>query len=238
MAFAHSKNSKLIAGSLALTGFLRSWEHTTEREMADVTVHGDDGHEYVPGLQNSQLTLAGVWDTTAAAGGMDATLATARGAAAATVITAAPDDMDVGDRAIIASAREATYSVAAPVGDAVSWAATWPVDGVVDVGICLHALEAETADGNDTAVDQAASSANGGAATLHITAYSGLDSIVVAVQDSSDNETFADLIAFDSAAAVGAQHKTVTGTVNRYVQAEWDVTGTGSATFAVVFARR
>jgi hypothetical protein len=238
MAFGHGKDARLLADAVALTGYLRSWEHTTERELADVTVHGNDGHRYVPGLDSGSLSLAGVWDTNAAAGGQDATLAAARGASNASVITAAPAGLAVGNRVISIEARESTYTVAAPVADAVAWSASWMAQGRVDVGVALHDLEAETADGSGTSVDNGASSAGGGVGVLHVTAFSGLTSADVAVQHSADDETWVDLVAFTQVTEATSERVVTTATVNQHLRAEWDVEGTGSATFAVAFARR
>ena len=240
MAFVHGKNGRLLLDSLALSGYLKGWEHSTEREMADVTIEGDGGHKFIPGLDNGSLSLDGVFDNTAAAGGQDEVLDTARGASAASVITAAPEGFAVGKRVIPISARESNYAASSPVGDAVTFAASWMSEGQVDPGVALHDLTAETATGNGTSVDNATSSANGGVANLHVTAVSGTTpSATIKVQHSTDNSVWADLITFTAATAKTAERKEVTGTVNRYVRATWTISGTTpSFTFAVAFARR
>lgn len=236
MAFVHGKSGRLLLDSLALSGYLKGWEHSTEREMADVTVEGDGGHKFLSGLDNGSLSLDGVWDSTAAATGQDATLDTARGASSASLITAGPEGFAVGKRVIAISARESNYAAASPVGDAVTFAASWASEGQVDVGVALHDLTAETATGNGTSVDNTASSAGGGVANLHVTAFTGTTA-TVKVQHSTDNSVWVDLITFTAATATTAERKEVTGTVNRYVRATWTFTGT-SFTFAVAFARR
>jgi len=240
MAFVHGKDSRLLLDDLALSGYLKGWEHGTEREMADVTIEGDGGHKFLPGLDNGSLSLDGVFDNTAAADGQDEVLDTARGASSASVITAAPEGFAVGKRVIPISARESTYAVSSPVGDAVTFAASWMAEGQVDVGVALHDLTAETATGNGASVDNAASSANGGVANLHVTAVSGTTpSATVKVQHSTDNSAWVDLITHTAATAKTAERLTVTGTVNRYVRGTWTITGTTpSFTFALAFARR
>ena len=240
MAFVHGKSGRLLLDSLALSGYLKGWEHGTEREMADTTVEGDGGHKFIPGLDTGSLSLDGVWDSTATAGGQDEVLDTARGASAASVITAAPEGFAVGKRVIPISARESTYATSSPVGDAVTFSASWQSEGQVDVGIALHDLTAETATGNGASVDNAASSANGGVANLHVTAVSGTTpSMTVKVQHSVDDAAWVDLITFTAATAKTAERIAVTGTVNRYVRATRTISGTTpSFTFAVAFARR
>lgn len=224
---------------MALSGYLKGWEHSTEREMADVTIEGDGGHKFIPGLDNGSLSLDGVFDNTAAAGGQDESLDTARGAADASVITAAPDGFALGKRVIPISARESNYAASSPVGDAVTFAASWMSEGQVDVGVALHDLTAETATGNGSSVDNAVSSANGGVANLHVTSASAADSLTVKVQHSPDDSVWADLITFTAATTTTAERLTVTGTVDRYVRAIRTISGTDpSFTYAVAFARR
>ncbi len=239
MAFAHSKSARLLLGDVSFSGFLSSWEHTTERELADATTHTDDGHSFVPGLDNGSLTLGGRVDDSAAAGGQDATLDAALGASAASVITTAPAGFAVGNRVITIDSRESTYSVSAPVAEAVSFEAEWQAEGRVDTGVSLHDLTAETASGNGSSVDGGASTSGGGVAALHVTAASGTsESLTAKVQHSADNTTFVDLVTFTAAGST-AERTAVTGTVNRYVRASWQVSGTTpSFTFAVAFARR
>jgi hypothetical protein len=240
VAFVHGKSGRLLLDDLALSGYLKGWEHSTEREMADVTVEGDGGHKNLPGLDNGSLSLDGVFDNTYAADGQDEVLDTARGAATASVITAAPEGFAVGKRVIPISARESNYAVSSPVGDAVTFAASWQSEGQVDVGVALHDLTAETVTGNGASVDNAASSANGGVANLHVTAVSGTTpNMVVKVQHSTDDSVWADLITFTAATTKTAERLTVTGTVDRYTRGTRTITGTTpSFTFAVAFARR
>ena len=116
----------------------------------------------------------------------------------------------------------------------------YAVSGRVDNGVLLHILEAETIDEDGASVDNAASSANGGAGVLQVTAFSGLTSAVIKVQHSTDNfsGSIVDLITFATVtSAPTAERIAVAGTVNRYTRYTLDVTGTGSITFLVGFAR-
>ena len=239
MAFVHGKNGRLLLDDMALSGYLKGWEHSTEREMADVTIEGDGGHKFIPGLDSGSLSLDGVFDNTAAATGQDATLNTALGASSASVITAAPEGFALGKRVIPISARESNYANSSPVGDAVTFAASWMSEGEVDVGVALHDLTAETATGNGSSVDNTVSSANGGVANLHVTVASAADSLTVKVQHSPDNSVWADLITFTAATTTTAERLSVAGTVDRYTRATRTISGTDpSFTYAVAFARR
>lgn len=116
--------------------------------------------------------------------------------------------------------------------------------GLVEEGQIVHALGAES--GDDTAegtpVDGGASSSDGGSGYLEVTALAlgGYDDITVRIIDSSDDITYAELVSFTAVTAVGAERVTVSGTVERYVSADWSWTGSGSsesATFLAGFYR-
>lgn len=238
MARVHSKSSRLVLGTRSFSGDLSSWEHSTDRELADVTVHTDSGHTFIPGLDAGQLSLEGRFDNTEAAGSQDATLNTALGASAGSIVTAGPDGLAVGKRVINIEARESNYAISSAVADAVGFSASWMSEGQIDVGVSLHDLSAETTDGDGASVDNAASSSGGGIGSLQATAFSGLTNNIVKIQHSTDDSVWVDLITFTTITAATSERSTVAGTVNRYLRSTWNVTGTGSNTFTTAFSRR
>lgn len=241
MGFVHGKSSRVLLDDAAFSGFLRSWEAGSEREMADTTVLTDEGHRFLPGLDNGTVSFDGLFDDTVTAGGQDETLNSAQGAAAASVITLAPDGFALGKRVRSCEARENNFAYASPVADVVSFQAAWQSEGAVDSGVALHDLTAETTTANGSSNDGAASSANGGVGVLHVTANSRTANSTIKVQHSADNSTWADLVTFTAvgSAATTAERSAVTGTVNRYLRATWAPGGaTGSITFVVAFCRR
>lgn len=115
-----------------------------------------------------------------------------------------------------------------------------------DQGKILKALSAVTADGNSQAasVDNAASSAGGGAAYFVVRALTlgTATGLTLKVMHSTDNVTFSALATAAAVTADGFEQVVVTGTVNRYLAGLWDYAGTpdGSttATIFIGFARR
>lgn len=113
-------------------------------------------------------------------------------------------------------------------------------NGAYDDGVILHPLAAVTVDTNHTTVDQTAGTAAGGAGYVQCTAFSGFTGVVVKIQHSTDNAIWADLITFTNITAAPAAERVALAsgaTVNRYVRASIDVTGTGSITVWVGFNR-
>lgn len=94
-------------------------------------------------------------------------------------------------------------------------------------------LQTDTTGTNGTSFDGAAQSTFGAQFYLHVLGLTGTN-VVVKVQDSANNSTWADLAgaAFTSATAVGAERIAVTGTVRRYLRVVTAGTFT-SATFVV-----
>jgi len=84
-----------------------------------------------------------------------------------------------------------------------------------------------------------ANSSGGGAGYQQVTALSGFTGYVGKVRDSADDVTYADLVTFANVtSAPAAEIATVSGTVDRYLAVDGNVTGTGSITVFIGFARR
>lgn len=232
----HTKDSRVLVNSSHLSGDIKGWRFEHRRAYGDITNLLNTGETFIPGLLSGAVGLVGNFNS--GAGNITAVLDTAAAATDGLLTTILPEGLTVGTLAFIAEGNVSARTVDANVKEAVGMNVDGTPNDGVDIGVLLHGLTGETADGTAAGVDNAASSAGGGVGSLHVTAYSGLTSISIRVQHSTDNVTFADLITFTSVTATTWQRSTVTGTVNRYVRAWWDVTGSGSCTFALAFARR
>ena len=83
-----------------------------------------------------------------------------------------------------------------------------------------------------------ANSASGGVGYLAVSAASGFTNFVGKIRDSADDTTYADLIAFtDNVTAPYAERIEVSGTVDRYLSFDGNVTGSGSITAFCGFSR-
>lgn len=84
-----------------------------------------------------------------------------------------------------------------------------------------------------------ANSTGGGIGFQQVTAFSGFTGFVGKVRDSADDSTYADLVTFANVtSAPAAEAVTVAGTVDRYLAVDGNVSGTGSLTVFIGFARR
>jgi hypothetical protein len=229
-------NSRVFANERHLSGFISGYTLTHQRAYGDVTTIVDTGERWLPGLLGGALALTGPFDSDPT--GLYAEALSSAGLDDGLLVTAMPDAFTVGQPAFISIADIESITVDAKVTDPVGLMISAKPDSGVDWGLSLHTFQAETVDGNSTGVDNLASSAGGAVASLHVTAYSGFTNVVFKVQHSVDNSVWTDLITFTTITAVGAELKRFTGTVNRYLRGFWDVTGSGSVTFAIAAARR
>lgn len=133
---------------------------------------------------------------------------------------------------------KAEYDVISQVGNLTKANTKYGFNGSVEQGVIIHPLAARTSDTNGTTVDQSAGTSAGGVGYLQVTAFSGFSGVVVTIEHSTNNSTWATLLTFTTvAAAPTAERVAVSGTVNRYVRAVIDVTGSGSVTAFVGFKR-
>lgn len=236
MAPIHGKGTAVLVDKYDLSAYLNSVDGTATVDVAEVTTFGDTAKEYIPGQRDAAISLSGFFD--GATGAIDDVLAAALAASTPKPITIAPQgSATIGNRAMVTKADETSYGTQATTGDAVAIAAEFQPTAGLWHGVLLADLAARTATANLSSVDNAASSANGYVANLHVTAFTGT-SVVIKVQHSSDNSSWSDLATFTSVTAATAEQITGTGTVNRYVRAIISSGTFTSVTAAVSFARK
>lgn len=247
MAFAHGSSTVVLVNEKVVSSEVSGWTMTHQRAMSEVTTVGQTagsaGAKFIPGLMSGSLALRGPQDDDETAG-LTKEITDAIGVDNSFLATCLPDGTAIGKPAFFCVGDPSEWSIDAAVADAVGYTFSAAADESVEMGYVVHALAAETADGNGTAVDRGASpltpTTRGAVVAIHVTAYSGLTSAAIKVQHSTDNSVWADLVAFTSVTATGSERKLVaTGTtVNRYLRVVTDVTGTGSVTFLVSVAPR
>jgi hypothetical protein len=240
MAFTLGNTSRVFANEKAVSSTVAGWTATHQRAASEVTTVDQSGAKYVPGLMSGSLVLRGPQDSVGQS--LHAEVAAAKGVDNGLLVTVCPYGTAIGTFAITVSGDVSEHTIDANVSDAVGFAVTATADESVDMGFVVHALTAETADGNGTTVDRGVGSTTtgGGIAAIHATAYSGLTSAALKIQHSTDNSVWADLVSFTTLTAIGSERKSVAAgtTINRYVRVVTDVTGTGSITFLVAFSPR
>ena len=240
MSFVLGNVSRILVNERAVSATVAGWTATHTRAVSEVTTVIESGARFVPGLMSGSLSLRGPQDS------VDQTLHNeikdAIGVDNSLLVSVFPDGTDIGKYAVTVLGDPSEFSVDASVTDAVGYVMTAQADESVDMGFIVHALTAETADGNGASIDRGVGSATtgGGVAVMHTTAFAGFTGNVVKIQHSTDNAVWADLVTFTNVTAISAERKFLARgtTINRYVRAVTDVTGSGSTTFLVALAPR
>lgn len=239
MTFKLGNQSRLLVGSFHHSGYLTDIGWSGDVDTADTTTLTSTAKSSIPGMQTSKLDLGGLHDNDATATGQDAMLSGRIQAASGDAVTYAPQGFSSGSLVKFLTARETNYAQASKPDGIVTFKVSLMSDGPVYAnGVALQDLGAITANGNSSSVNNTASSANGGAGCLHVTAYSGFTNVVFTIQDSADNSSWADIATFATVTAKTAEIKTVAGTVRQYVRALWTVSGSGSVTAQLSFCRK
>jgi len=246
--FIHGKNTAVYIDEFDLSSYFNDVSVTLDNDTAETTAFGDTNKSFILGTRGGTLSMSGMW--AADTDGSDEELQALLGNATTPILTIRQGAAAIGSRAIIAQANETNYAISNPVADVSTISAdfectpnqvsnlTFALAGGVQ--LTAGASIAHGSLGDLSSVDNAASSANGGAGTLHVPTNTVNGNTTIKIQHSANNSSWADLISFT---VVGSTVKTseikaVSGTVNRYLRATASTAGSsGSITFMVAFAR-
>ena len=232
MAFIPSTKSRLLLGDFALQSYTTDIALSAMTEMLDSTVLTDTAKQFIPGQDTSTLTLSGHHDVD------EFTDLASFKSATTTPFTYAPSGLAVASEVALVNVIDTNFETSAPVAGVVDWSLGAQTTGRTDFGFSLADLAAITGDTNGTTHDGTAATSAGAVAHLHVTAFSGFSGVVVTIEDSANDSTWATIGTFTTVAGLTGERIEIAGTVRRYVRAVFDVTGTGSVTAQVSYARR
>lgn len=241
MAFSHGTRGRIWIDGFAAACSLSDISSKGSIDTAEVTTLCKTAKNYIPGLQDETLSLSGFFDTntTTAALALPYFLEARKQTIIPITYLPVGDTAIAGDPADMLYEMMTSFKIDTTVSDAASIESEFQSTIGWRMGIVLAADSARTTTGNTTALDNVTSSANGGAAILSVSAVSGTTpSATVKVQHSVDNSVWVDLITFPAENTVKGEYLEVSGTIQRYVRAQWTISGTTpSFTFNVAFHR-
>ena len=230
----------LVAGYSLLGAKLKGLATEIESAMEETTGLGDAWPEFTPvGLQMARLSQdEAFYDTET--GNMHEVFRASQ--STSRVVCYAFEGDTIGQPFVgHLGAFGVKYGVLAKLGNLTKAKVEYLCSGQRDEGVILQSTATKTADwdteGADS-VDSGASSADGGVGYLHVTAFSGFTGFIGTFQDSTDDITYATLVACTNVTSgPTAERVTVSGTVDRYLSFDGNVTGSGSITVWAGFAR-
>jgi hypothetical protein len=238
VAFISAQKSRVLVGDFAFSPYTAQIDAESPTDMLDFTVVTDTAKAFLPGQDTSTVGLSGWLDVDATSNAQFDQLNDLKAATSPEPFTYGPNGLALTSEVWMAGVNAAQFTTGAAVADKVTWALNMQATGSTDRGVSLKDLSAVTVDTNGTGVDGTAQSTSGGIAHLHVTAFSGFSGAVFTIADSADNSSFATIGTFTTATGPTSERLAISGTVRRYVRYAVDVTGTGSVTFAVAFARK
>ena len=237
----------LLVDGYDLLGVSTQLEDDMEAMTQDGTAFGDTWENPVyTGMKKASLSQQGFFDDDS--GSSNAALSGQEGVSR--VLCYGVEGNTIGQTFIgYSGAMQVDFVRVASRGDLHRANVTYLGNGVVEEGRIVHEHSAETtASGNtqseniDDGVGNAPST-DGGSGYLQVSALTlgGYTNVVIKLEDSSDDITYVELIAFTAVTAAPAkQRATVAGNVDRYIAASWAFGGAGagpSVTFLAGFYR-
>lgn len=231
---------RVLLGPLDLSGLAREVHFgDLTRQMKPATTFNDGGFACVlPGLISAQATVKGNQDF--ATGVLDDQISVGQLGSQYpfTVIPSPTGTVTAADpcwlsRGVLSKLNPLDGSK----GDVGSFDLSVDYDTIITAGKVLHPAAARTATGTGTAVAQAGpTAAQKLYAGLHVTAFSGLTSLVVTVE-SDDNSGFTSAttrITFATATGVTSEFASIVGSFvsETHHRVKYTIVGTGSVTFS------
>lgn len=243
MAFSHGTKAKVWIDGFASTCSIKDFSIKGSIDTAEVTTLCKSAKNYIPGLEDETSSLSGFYDTNTTTASLALTyFLSARNRTIVPVVYNPVDTSIVGDLSFMMYGEMTSHKIDTSVSDAATIECEFQSNIGWRSGVVLLADAARTTTSQSTAIDNAVSSANGASAILSVSAVSGTTpSAVVKVQHSVDNSTWVDLLTFTTMNTVKGDFQETSGTttIQRYVRAQWTITGTTpSFTFNVSFHRR
>lgn len=225
MAPTHGKNADVFGNGYVLSPFLNSASFAGKRDSAETTTFKKNSKTFIPGLKDTTLALAGVWDGVTDAIDDIFYQALNSGSGVFSYIPAGQEV--VGSRVWTMDSISIKYDVNTAIGGVAQCSADFMVadGGSFTRGVVNHPLFNEVALGSGATVNNAVATVNGGGLTVHATTPSV--SLVVFLQDSADGTTWADLpgsVVIPSGVR-SSQSLNISGTIRQYTRVRW--TGTG-----------
>ena len=239
MTFAPGINSRYYVGSTRFSVFGKSLNAGVTCNQIEVSSQEDRAQVFINGQKNgsasiemmldtdhaTQFSLLNTWQTTP----QPITVGMSGTALGATTWMLLGNQSSVTFGTTAAGMAETSVSI--------------QPDGPVDWGQVIAVEAAVTVDGNGTAVDGGAASSNGGVAHIHSTAFTGLTNNVVTIEGSADGVSSWATISggtFATITGIGSERLVIAAGVSvpRYLRVVDNVTGSGSHTRFVSFARR
>lgn len=245
---SHGVNTDVFANGLVLSQYFNEFSPSLARDKAEASAFKQLFKSYVAGLADGTVAIAGLFDSS---------VTTAEDAVLygfLTQVTSTDNNWihaplgatgagAFGNPANSITGISTKYEIKSALTTANLITAEVQLDnngGGFDKGLLLSPWVTQGSSGTGSSVNNGAASSNGGVLVVH--AFSDTASLVVNLQDSADNTTFANVTGFtiSPANATAAAYRfpaagtAPSGTIRQYTRVTW----TGTGTFLALFSRK
>lgn len=245
MAPIHGKSAKVFVNGYDVSGYLNKVSVSGKADTNEDSRFGQNSKTYAGRsfMKDGTLAASGFLEYAVSPAKASADILAPAFAADKSCWTYLPAGDALGNPAMCVQGIETTYDVEATIGGLQTVSVDAQAEAGAEPALVQMPLTHVTVSGNSGTIDNGVTGSpttNGASAILHVTQTTGVaPSTVVKVQHSTDGTTWADLITFAAATAVGSQRVEVAGTVNRYTRALHTLGGqTTDITYHVAFARK
>lgn len=238
MAFVQGYKTRVLAGSLHISGSIRNASATAPRGVIDVSVLTDGANKaFIHGKKgDGSFQCDGPLDTATSSNSPFNVMTSWKGTNVP--ITYMPSGNAALDECWLMDGIQTEFGTSMSQEGSTDYSIAASTTGTIAAGVVLEPLAAVTTTTTGTARDDIASSSNGGVFHLHVTSWATLTSNTITIEDSSDGSTgWAVIATFAAATGVSSQRIQTTGTIKRWVRVKDTVVGSGSCTRSVAYAR-
>jgi hypothetical protein len=228
----HGKQSKIFVNGHHLSKQFTSFDLQMNADTAEKTAFQSEAKEYTVGQVNATLSLDGLFDDSATAA--DKYLTDVLGSSGS-IWCVFPAGDDIGKAGYGINGINNSHAVMATKDDNARIAASCQSNIAAENVISLLPLGTKMASGSGTAHNNGSETADGGSAYIQAGAVTG--TVAVKIEHSEDNDTWEDLVEFDSVTAAGAQRVVITGTINQYTRVTYTLDSDESITMQVSLHR-
>lgn len=248
LAASHGSNTDVLVNGNIVSQYFTDLTFTNTRDKAETSAFKSLFKSYVAGLIDPVVTLSGMFDSS------NSTAEDPLLYGYLTALTAVDNSWIYAPLGAVGSSAQGVtayaiygistkYEIKSALNAANMITAEIQIDnqgGAVERAVVLSPWATQGAGGNSASFDSGVTStANGG--VFIVQTFNDTASLVVNLQDSADNSTFANVTSYNisptnattAAYRFPAAGTTPTGTVRRYTRVTW----TGTGTFLAMFAR-
>jgi hypothetical protein len=230
MAKLAGDHVQVLVGAYELTGDSNKLTFDDSYTTLEQTTFGDGVMNYILGQRKMSVAHSGFMNADSARSHPVLNGVAVNGAVS--VLVGQNADPAVGDPMFSLLTLQEKYQATPEVGQVIPFNANFPNGGDIGGwGVALAVPTTFTNDANGSAVDNGASSANGGAGFLHILQKADSDTYSIIIEGSAtgsfggEETTLATFTA--DASALTSERVSISGTIPQYVR--WKATRTGSA---------